>query len=177
MKKLLALLLIVVMLTGCQFTDGWDEPIGSGNREPVTNPGGHTDHTAVQARQEKNFFVECERNEGICYYLSYQEPDGCVTRIFTFNNNDREPDLYVHDRSFYFVDLNWGRNDGTLCAVFFSGEVRKMDANEGIELNYILRIDEEGIYCCANEGDIYLKVSLDLDNWEIVSRDEARTSP
>lgn len=175
MKRMLALLLAAVMLTGCQYMDGWDEPIGSPERETTLGPGGHADHTAAQARQLSNFFVECERNEGVTYYLSYKEPDGCVTRLYTFDNNDREPELHTQNRCFYFVESNWEMTDGTLYAVFFSGEVTKQAFDEAIALNYIVRMDEEAIYCCANQGETYLKVSLDLSAWETVSREEARS--
>ena len=176
MKRILSLILAMLLLAGCQYMDGWDEPIGNPTQNTELGPAGHADHTAEQARHKDNFFVECVRNEGVTYYLSYREPDGCVSRIYTFGNNDQEPKLYIKNRCFYFIESNWERTDGILCAVSFAGEVNKQVFNEDIRLNYIIRLDGDGVYCCANEGETYLKVSLDLGTWETVSREEARST-
>ena len=164
----------VLLLSGCQYMDNWDKPIGNPTQNTEPGPTGHTDHTAAQARRQESFFVECVRNEGVTYYLSYKEPDGCVTRLYTFDDNNQEPELHIKNRCYYFVEHNWEGTNGILFAVSFDGEIKQLSFGEDIALNYIVRIDD-AVYCCADEGETYLKVSFDLGIWETVSREEARS--
>lgn len=166
MKKLVFVLFAVLLLTGC------DLSVPEETRETAPYYAGHTDHVAPVARTRAGFFVDTVRNEATTHYLSFREPDGCVTHVVSFDHWDEAPELHCIGKTFYYINGDVGGTEGILRSVTFAGEQKYLKAGE-LTLNYIVRTDDSYIYCAADEGQAYVRIPLDMSQWETVSREEA----
>ncbi len=160
MKRILSILAVLLLLSGCMS----DAPARQ------TEPSAH-EHFAPQVRQETLFYLE-EEEQAMCtmYYLSYREPDGCSTRIYSFMNE--KPKLYACEGAFYYI---WN-GSATLERVSFTGDHSTLNLDNGSAIAYIVRTAQDGIYCAIDQGDGYICVSLDLSTWEDVSAEQALTA-
>lgn len=146
---------------------------------------GHADHHVAQTRSERNFFLEKGDGELPMLYLSYNEPDGCVTRLCEVAKatvTERlQPKLVQQGNAFYYVlyeegygdDYGKVLSDGYLYRIDFSGEKTELKVPDGSALGHIVRTDESYIYCTANEGKTYLRADLDLTGWEEITKEAA----
>lgn len=168
MKKFLIIVLLL-FLTGCATAP---EEIQKETTGSVVNLE-HADHHAPKRRTARNFYVEKVQRESTEYYLSYHEPDGCSTRVYNLHYGYLEPQLFCQNNCFYYINHTEGYNtvisDGVLEKVTFSGEYSSLQVDEGYTLNYIIRVDEQYIYCAANEGTAFLRADLELYGWEEVT--------
>ncbi len=72
-------------------------------------------HVPPALRIADNFVVECETLP-MCsqYYVSYKEPDGCLTRVLCMGYNKQ--DMMIHDKLIYYSEA------GTIYADDFTGK-------------------------------------------------------
>lgn len=146
---------------------------------------GHRDHHVTQTREARNFFLEKVAGELPQLYLSYNEPDGCVTRLCevsgTHDSIRIEPKLIQQGNAFYYLLYEEGYgddsgkvlSDGYLYRIDFSGEETHLQVPEGFALGHIIRTDDSYIYCTANEGETYLRADLELTGWEEITEEAA----
>lgn len=164
MKKLVICVLTVLLLCGCgaDLSNAQTQPTNSGH-----------DHHAPQVRSQQFFFVEEVRHEGVDFYFSYKEPDGCVTRVGKLCDNQNEPSLFYHkDTVYYFdgyYDVNRQESDGTIKSIRFSGEMASLTWEGEIRPSAIIRVDDTGVYCEAEDGVSYIRANLDLSGFELVT--------
>lgn len=173
MKRVLITGVLLLFLAGCT-----GMPQNSQNI-PVESVADleHTDHHAEERRIERNFYVEKVQRESTEYYLSYHEPDGCSTRVYNLHHGYLQPELFCQKNSFYYVNHIEGYNtvvsDGVLGRVTFSGDYSNLKVPDGYVLNYIIRTDEQYIYCAVNEGMSFLRADIELLGWEEVTEQVA----
>ncbi len=181
MKKCIAAcLLIICLLTGCA-TDEAAETTSELNYDAFT-VSEHIDHHAAQNRKARNFFLENVSGELSVLYLSYNEPDGCVTRVCEVGSDpgweQREPQLFQQGDAFYYtlidsVNSSAVESDGYLYRIDFVGNKTSLQVPEGKTMGHIVRTDEGGIYCTANDGETYLRTDLLLTDWEEIAMEDA----
>lgn len=169
MKKLIVcMVLLIFIMCGCG--------INSGSAQTGPTDSGH-DHHAPQARNRISFFTEEVRHEGVDYYLSYNEPDGCVTRVGLLCSNQNKPSLTYHDDVFYYIDGYYDSNRqesyGNLKSISITGEAASILLDGAVKPSAIIRIDDSGVYCEADDGESYFRVELDLSELMLVSSEEA----
>ncbi len=146
---------------------------------------GHRDHHVTQTREARNFFLEKVDGELPQLWLSYNEPDGCITRLCGvpgMHNSIRiEPKLIQQGNAFYYLlyeegygdDYGKVLSDGHLYRIDFSGETISLQAPTDFALGHIIRTDQSYIYCTANEGETYLRADLELTAWEEITEEAA----
>ncbi len=153
--------------------------MNSGAAQTRPTDSGH-DHHAPQVRNRISFFTEEVRHEGVDYYLSYNEPDGCVTRVGLLCTNQNKPSLSYHNDVFYYIDGYYDSNRqesyGNLKSISITGEVASLLLEGDVKPSAIIRIDDTGVYCEADDGDSYFRVELDLSAMMLVSNEEALAS-
>ena len=160
MKRLLSFFAVLLLLTGC-----------ASNSETRQTEASQHDHFAPQVRQEELFYLEEEQMpECTMYYLAYKEPDGCVTRIYSFMND--KPKMYACESAFYYIF----NDSDALERVSFTGEYSSLRLDGDSSIEYIVRTSEDGIYCAVDQGNGYIRVALDLGAWETVSAEQALTA-
>lgn len=169
MRRVLAyIVLLTVIFCGCG--------MNSNEIQNSTTVSNH-DHHAPQTRNRRLFFTEENRNEGVEYYLSYNEPDGCITRVGRLCTNQEEPELFYHDGCFYYFDgyydTNRQESNGTLMRMDFSGQTLRLPEDGDVRPSAIIRVDDTGVYCEAEDGISYIRAELDLSLYTVISRDEA----
>ena len=174
MKRLIPLVLAVLLVfTGC------DLLLPEVTQSTVPYYYGHTDHVAPRARRQSGFFLDTVSNERVTVYLAYNEPDGCVTHVLSFEHWD-EPTLFCENRTFYYINkqralIDGVESEGILRSVTFEGQTASLIAGD-LVLDYIIRTDENYIYCAANQTETYIRANLALTQWEKISADEANGS-
>lgn len=170
-RVIISLMCLVSMLCGC----GMNTDAG----QTVSTVSGH-DHHAPQVRNRISFFTEEVRHEGVDYYLSYNEPDGCVTRVGLLTSNQNKPSLSYHNDVFYFIDGYYDSNrqemEGNLKSISITGEEASLLLDGEVKPSAIIRVDDSGVYCEADDGESYFRVELDLSAMELVSAEEAMSN-
>ena len=171
MKRIIiSLMFLVYILCGCGLNTD------AGRTEPTDS--GH-DHHAPQVRNRISFFTEEVRHEGVDYYLSYNEPDGCVTRVGLLTSNQDKPSLFYHNDVFYFFDGYYDSNrqemEGNLKSISITGQGASLLLDGEVRPSAIIRVDDSGVYCEADDGQSYFRIELDLSAMEPVSAEEALT--
>jgi len=168
MKRLISCLLGLLLLCGC----------GADLSSEQTRPSdsGH-DHHAPQVRSRQFFFVEEVRHEGVDYYFSYHEPDGCVTRVGKLCSNQDKPALVYHNDTVYYFDGYYDadrqESDGTISSISFTGQTASLTWDGELRPSAIIRVDDTGVYCEAEDGISYIRAELDLSAFEIVPEEIA----
>lgn len=161
-------MVLVCLLCGC----GTD--LSGGPTRPTDS--GH-DHHAPQMRNRQSFFVEEVRHEGVDWYLAYKELDGCVTRVGLLSSDQEEPDLFYFDSTFYYFtgyyDAQRKECTGTINSIGFNGEIASLPWDGEIRPCAIIRVDESGVFCEAEDGVSYIRAELDLSTFEIVPEEIA----
>ncbi|MBR5569300.1 MAG: hypothetical protein IKW10_00205 [Oscillospiraceae bacterium] len=113
------------------------------------------------------------------YYLSYNEPDGCVTRVGLLTSNQDKPSLFYHNDVFYFFDgyydINRQEMEGNLKSISITGQGASLLLDGEVKPSAIIRVDDSGVYCEADDGQSYFRIELDLSAMEPVSAEEALT--
>lgn len=111
------------------------------------------DHDDPASRKAENFMVQCiDRGEMNQYYVSYQEPDGCLTQVVYLGVRDQP--LMIHDGLIYYV-----YNDiyATVYAADFSGNVVSSIALDWLNPYYQYCINGYLLYC----DDKYIYGAID----------------
>lgn len=171
MKRLvLSLLVLAMFFSGCAA----EKP-----QEDIPDDV-HADHHVAQTRKEQNFFLEAvDKGELTVLYLSYNEPDGCVTQLCELDADPfHQPELVCQGNAFYYICYDEAmtgqiESDGYLYSVGFDGTQKCLKANDEIALGHIVRTDESFVYCVASDAQMYMKADLALTQWSESSQEEA----
>ncbi len=172
-----------VLLVGCTPMQTNTQTSTQADTREESIDTGHRDHHAAQTRKARNFFFEIDDGELPIRYLSYNEPDGCVTRLCEVSKAARlEPKLIQQGNAFYYLlyEESYGEeygkviSDGYLYRIDFSGDKTHLQAPDGFALGHIIRVDESYIYCTANEGENYLRADLEFTGWEEITKEAVK---
>jgi len=170
MKHIVVCLLVMLLLfCGCTAVTSQDE---------IPNDT-HADHHVAQTRKQQNFFLEAvDVGELTVLYLSYNEPDGCVTQLCELEADPfHQPELVCQGSTFYYICYDEAisgqvESDGYLYSVGFDGEQKCLKASKGVMLGHIVRTDESYIYCVASDAKTYIKADLALTQWSESTQEE-----
>lgn len=187
MKRWIVFVFVLsVLLSGCNLVQTNTPTNTQVDTREESIDTGHRDHHVAQTREERYFFLEQVDSELPQLCLSYNEPDGCVTRLCEVTNapaTERfEPKMVQQSKAFYYLlyeegygdDYGKVLSDGYLYRIDFSGEKTYLQVSEGFALGHIIRTDDRYIYCTANEGENYLRADLALTGWEEITEEAAK---
>lgn len=173
MKRLtLCLLTLLLLLGGCTAAKKQDKL--------PDDAYAHADHHVAQTRKEQNFYLESvDKGELTAVYLSYKEADGCITQLCELDVDPYHmPELFCQGSAFYYICHTQAmggeiESDGYLYSVGFDGEKKLLKAEDAVDLGYIVRTDENYVYCAINDAQAYVRSDLGLTGWTECSREEA----